>query len=614
MEQLSRNQLEMLYKKHLRGAKVRSWATGGMWIFALAAFWAGIFNTHQFWGITSTMMYLILINPPTLFVLKHIVGRKAYEYFSLIINELEIIGYTAAIYFAGGIDASYLVLIYAVLITYIGVVAGWRHLFIIASLCAGSYNLMVALVYFGFLPKIYMIEGYTIPGMNQLLIATVVTAYLYVGAFISATTANLLKKNKNKLRDQNFKLKSTNEELTREIEERKLAEKDNRRLESQLRRAQKMEALGTLAGGVAHDLNNVLSGLVSYPDLLLLQVPADSPMREPLTTVQKSGKKAAAIVQDLLTLARRGVPTKEVVNLNDIISEYMESPEFKKLKTFHPNAEIEADLAENLLNVSGSPIHLGKTVMNLVSNAAEAIDKSGKIIISTENKYIDSTIQGYDDVAEGEYVVVSVSDSGTGISPDDLESIFEPFYTKKKMGRSGTGLGMAVVWGTIKDHNGYIDVQSTEGEGSSFTLYFPSTKLPSAKHLHDLKIDNYMGNGSSILVVDDIEEQREIASSMLTQLGYKVTSVSCGEEALVYLKKTTIDLVVLDMIMDPGIDGLDTYKKILDIHPDQNAIITSGFSETARIREAQRLGVGRYLSKPYSLEGIGTAVKAELDK
>jgi len=384
-------------------------------------------------------------------------------------------------------------------------------------------------------------------------------------------------------------------------------------LRAQLQRAEKMEAVGMLAGGVAHDLNNVLSGLVSYPDLLLMDLPDDSPLRNAVATIADSGKKAAAIVQDLLTLARRGVAVTKVVNVNDVICDYLSSPEYKKLKTFYPNAQFNNDLQEDLLNVLGSPVHLSKTIMNLVSNAAESLLGDGVVTISTKNQYVDRPIRGYDEVKEGDYVVLRVADSGVGIAADDLEKIFEPFYTKKMMGRSGTGLGMAVVWGTVKDHNGYIDVESTEGKGTIFELYFPVARMKVEKEKPAL-FDEYAGRGESILVVDDVAQQREIASVLLTKLGYSVDVVASGEEAVEYMKENSADLLILDMIMAPGIDGLDTYKRILKLHPGQKAIITSGYSETDRVKEAQRLGAGQYIKKPYTLEKIGLAVKAELCK
>ncbi|MCG8551344.1 MAG: cache domain-containing protein [Desulfobacterales bacterium] len=397
----------------------------------------------------------------------------------------------------------------------------------------------------------------------------------------------------------------------RDLSDQKKAQAQKKELEARLGRAEKMEAIGTLAGGVAHDLNNVLTGLVSYPDLLLMDLPEGSNLRNPILTIQNSGKKAAAIVQDLLTLARRGVAVSKVINLNDLINDYLKSPEHNKLKSFHPRAEFKTDLHPDLLNIMGSPVHLSKTIMNLISNAVESIDEQGFVSISTKNRYIDTCIKGYDEVREGDYVILSVTDSGSGINEGDLEKIFEPFYTKKAMGRSGTGLGMAVVWGTVKDHDGYINIESQKGQGTTFTLFFPVTRKAVEKD-EILSIDDYMGNGEKILVVDDVSQQIEIATALLQKLGYDVDAVPSGEDAVEYMKNNLADIIILDMIMDPGIDGLDTFKQIIALNPGQRAIIASGFSETDRIKEAQRLGAGEYVKKPYTLEKIGIAVKTEL--
>ncbi|TET54825.1 MAG: response regulator [Desulfobacteraceae bacterium] len=399
----------------------------------------------------------------------------------------------------------------------------------------------------------------------------------------------------------------------RDISSLKRAEEEKISLEARLQRARKMEAIGTLAGGVAHDLNNVLGGIVGYPELLMLQLPENSPLRKPLLTMQQSGQKAAAIVQDLLTLARRGVATEEVVNVNQIITEYLKSPEYEKLKLYHPNVHADANLEPNLAPVLGSPVHLSKTIMNLVSNAVEAMNNGGTVFITTENRSIKNPIKGFETIEEGDYAMVTVSDTGVGIPSGDIEKIFEPFYTKKVMGRSGTGLGMAVVWGTVKDHKGFIDVQSSEGKGTTFTLYFPITRQKLAKRQSLVSIEDYRGNGAAIIVVDDVKEQREIASGMLRELGYSVTSFPSGLEAVGHMRNNSADLLVLDMIMDPGIDGLDTYKRILELHPGQKAIIVSGFSETERVREAQRLGARSYIKKPYTLDELGVAVRAALD-
>jgi CheY-like chemotaxis protein len=227
---------------------------------------------------------------------------------------------------------------------------------------------------------------------------------------------------------------------------------------------------------------------------------------------------------------------------------------------------------------------------------------------------MDRPIEGYDHISEGEYAVLSVNDTGEGISASDLKLIFEPFYTKKVMGRSGTGLGLAVVWGTVKDHNGYINVYSKEKVGTTFTLYFPVTREKISEDQIILPAPEFIGKGESILIVDDVDSQRDIASLMLREINYKVAVVSSGEDAIEYLKTNKVDLIVLDMIMAPGIDGLDTYMRILDIHPKQKAIIVSGFSETDRVIQAIKLGAGAYVRKPYLLEKIGLAIRKELDK
>ena len=384
--------------------------------------------------------------------------------------------------------------------------------------------------------------------------------------------------------------------------------------EEKLSRSKKMESLGLLAGGVAHDLNNVLSGIVSYPDLLLLDLPQDSPLRDPLLTIKDSGKKAATIVQDLLTLARRGVTATEVLDMHRLVSDYIRSPENDKILSYHPDIRMETNLSAELFNIQGSSVHIKKTIMNLVSNAAEAQPHGGKITVSTRSQYIDRPIEGYDTVHEGEYLILSVEDHGIGIEPDDIKHIFEPFYTKKVMGRSGTGLGMAVVWGTVKDHRGYINVQSTKGKGTLFELYLPLTRNETVQQEGTQSIDNLKGHQESILVVDDIETQRKITANMLYKLNYIVSTVSNGEEAIQYIKTESPNLVVLDMIMGSGIDGLDTFRHIKEIRPNQRAIIVSGFAETDRVKKAQSLGAGDYIRKPYTIEKIGMAIKKELTR
>lgn len=399
--------------------------------------------------------------------------------------------------------------------------------------------------------------------------------------------------------------------VIRDITERKNSEAKHDKIKAQLARAEKMEAIGTLAGGVAHDLNNVLSGVLGYPELILMDLPPKDPNRNYILQIKKSGEKAAVIVKDLLTLARRGVPVSDVINLDTVICEYLASGEYYELNSRYPNITFDTSLNCKHKNIMGSCVHLSKCLMNLLSNAVEAMPLGGTICISTQTCNINSGNQNHLQMKNGEYIKLMVSDTGIGICPEDIKNIFDPFYTKKKMGRSGTGLGMTIVWTTTKDYNGYIDVQSERGKGTTFILYFPVTKK-SEKIEAPFNLESIKGKAQTILIVDDIHEQREIGSNMLTALGYKIECVTTGEESIDYIKTRHADLILLDMVLGTGFDGLDTYKKIKEINPSQKVIIVSGLSETNRIKKALHLGVRQYVKKPYSMKTIGLAIKKEL--
>lgn len=400
-----------------------------------------------------------------------------------------------------------------------------------------------------------------------------------------------------------------------DLTELEKAEKEKKELQERITRAEKMEAIGLLAGGFAHDCNNILGGIMGNVEIALMNISKDNQNRKYLTASLESVEKLAQLVQDLLTLARRGVIKTKVLNLNDMVSSFLQSSIFQKIEAHNSGIKINIDLESNLMNIVGKQVHLDKTVMNLVANAAEALPDGGTITISTKNQYVDIPINGYDlSINEGEYVVLKVSDDGTGIAPEDMNRIFEPFYSTKIMGKSGTGLGMSVVYGTVKDHQGFIDVRSIEGVGTTFKLFFPITREEVVHQKTVLPMKTYMGNGQKVLIIDDAKIQREIASDILTQLGYCVSTVASGEEAIDYVKNNPADILVLDMIMPPGIDGLDTYRKILEFQPLQKAIIASGFSECDRVKECERLGAGQYIPKPYTFEKIGMAIKNELSR
>jgi signal transduction histidine kinase/CheY-like chemotaxis protein len=388
---------------------------------------------------------------------------------------------------------------------------------------------------------------------------------------------------------------------------------DLTRVNEQLAQAEKLETIGKLAAGVAHDLNNLLSGLVTYPDMLLDELPPTDPMRDDLLQIKESGMRAAAIVSDLLALSRQGTPIRDVVQLNAVVDAYLRSPECHHLQKTHPGVRLEVALAPGLLHVVGAPVQLAKIVMNLLHNAFEANLVAGAVEVATHNRYLDRALEAYERIPEGEYVVLRVTDTGTGIAKDDLRRIFEPFFTKKQLGRSGTGLGMTLIGSALKEHRAFLDLTTAEGEGTTFELYFPATRDELAVAEAAPRLEELRGS-ERVLVVDDIPEQRAIATKMLRKLGYHVDAVASGELALAHLATARVDILVLDMVMDPGIDGCETYRRILEAHPGQRAIGATGYASSERVAEALRLGVGEYVQKPYTMERLARALRRELAK
>lgn len=398
--------------------------------------------------------------------------------------------------------------------------------------------------------------------------------------------------------------------VIRDVTDQKKTEEERVLVEEKLHKAKRMEAIGLMAGGVAHDLNNILSGVVSYPELLLLRLSKEEKMYKSILAIQDSGKRAAAVVSDLLTVAKGVATVKEVASLNDLIESYLESTECNKLQSSHPQLTIETNLSKNLWNIRCSPVHIQKVVMNLISNAAESIESTGNVVVSTVNQKVESSKVVSSLLDAGEYVVLTIQDSGTGIAPHDLSRIFEPFYTKKVLGRSGTGLGLAVVWNTVQDHNAHINVVSDDN-GTLFTLYFNPYREEIEQHTDEVSLTSLKGSGT-VLVVDDEQQQREIALQMLTLLGYSVKTVSSGEEAFEFCQKMRVDIIILDMLMAPGMNGLETYQKIVELYPSQKAIIASGFAENRDVVDSKALGVGSFIKKPYSLNQLGRAIKKVL--
>jgi len=384
-------------------------------------------------------------------------------------------------------------------------------------------------------------------------------------------------------------------------------------MEVKLNRSMKMEAVGLMAGGVAHDLNNILSGIISYPELILMKLPPESDLRRPLEAILGSGKRAAEVVSDMLTVTRGIAAAKEVLDVNHFIESLLASPECEVLKKRSVQITLIASLDPDLLAIESSPVHLRKSLLNLLINAFEAIKEHGTITISTINHYVEESLTEKNLLGPGEYIKIIIHDTGSGISPEDKAHIFEPFYSKKIMGRSGTGLGLTVVWNTINDHKGDIIVDSDE-QGTTFTIYLPATRKKRKGEIQnrdhtEAAIKKLQGKQEKILVIDDEKIQREIAKQLLSLLGYQTQTASSGEEGIEILSKSPTDLVLLDMIMDPGINGRHTYARMTEIQPGLKAVIASGFSENEEVQKALGIGPSTFIKKPYTINQLGEAVK-----
>jgi PAS domain S-box-containing protein len=386
---------------------------------------------------------------------------------------------------------------------------------------------------------------------------------------------------------------------------------EQRRLEEKLAQSKKMEAIGLLAGGVAHDLNNILSGVVSYPDIILAQMPEENLLKKQILAIQKSGQQAAEIVADLLTLARGIIANKKVIDLNVLIQEHLESPECDIIRKINPLLSLTTALDQTLLPCFCSPVHIKKSLMNLIINASESISGDGQINISTSNLHLELEKAKELHIETGKYLMLKIEDTGTGIPPAYIERIFEPFYTKKVLGNSGSGLGLSIVWNSITDHDGAIEVTSSK-TGSKFTIFLPATEESIAVDDNLPSLNDLKAKGESVLIVDDDEQQRDIALQFINTLGYTGKAVASGEEALIYLADKQTDVIILDMILGSGMNGRKTYEKMIQLFPGQKALIVSGYSLDSEVKIAQQLGAGPYVKKPYTLKQMGFALKKVL--
>ncbi|MGI9538239.1 MAG: response regulator [Desulfocapsaceae bacterium] len=400
--------------------------------------------------------------------------------------------------------------------------------------------------------------------------------------------------------------------VLRDISERVRNEEEKLALQEKLARANRLEALGLMAGSVAHDLNNILTAVVSYPEILLKQMREQDPYYLEIKKIQEAGKRAAAVVADLVSVARGKKTKPPPLDLNDQILSHLDSIEHNERLSVYPGVVIDTGLKTDLQSCLCSAPRIHKILLNLIGNGLEAIGHDGIIRISTENCRFANPVMKDQLMRVGNYVKMTISDNGEGISAEDLEHIFDPFYSTKKSGRSGTGLGLAIVWNSVMESDGWVEAVSDE-LGTRFEVYLPASgKEPTAKSLERRKQEN--GGGETILLVDDETAQNQTMQEMLGSLGYKAFCATTSDQALGFLRSCRVDLVILDMLMEGDIDGVQLYRKILDINPEQKALVVSGYSESGQISKAKALGITTILEKPVTLPVVSRAIRHTLEE
>jgi PAS domain S-box-containing protein len=386
-----------------------------------------------------------------------------------------------------------------------------------------------------------------------------------------------------------------------DITERKQVEEEKKKLEEQVQQAQRLEAIGTLAGGIAHDFNNLLMAIQGNTSLLLYNLDSSHPHFDALENIEKAIRSGAKLTKQLLGYARKGKYQVTLVKLNQLVEEVADA-----ISRTRKEIIIHRELSEDLFAIEAEQGQIEQVLLNLYINAADSMPSGGKMIIKTLNVTHEDMRSKHYVPKPGNYVKLTVTDTGIGMDKRTQERIFEPFFTTKEMGR-GTGLGLASVYGIVKSHGGYIEIESEKGHGTTFTIFLPgcSKEIPKTIESSERIIE---GSGT-ILLVDDEEMVLETGVKMLERLGYNVLKAGSGIEAVEVYKdnKEAIDLVILDMIM-PGMGGGETYDKMKKINPIVKVLLSSGYSSEGQAAEILKRGCKGFIQKPFDLQKLSGKV------
>ncbi|MGD9159307.1 MAG: response regulator [Desulfobacteraceae bacterium] len=395
-----------------------------------------------------------------------------------------------------------------------------------------------------------------------------------------------------------------------DITERKNAEEEKRNMEQHLQQAQKMESIGTLAGGISHDFNNSLQAIIGYTQILIMDKTEDNPEYTKLASIERAAKRASELTQQLLAFSRKVESKMKPVDLNKEVKEVKNLLE----RTIPKMIEIEPELEKNLQIVNADPSQIEQIMMNLAVNARDAIGEEGKIIIRTENTVLsENDCKNLPGLVPGNYAVLSMTDNGKGMTKEESERIFEPFFTTKAAGK-GTGLGLSMVYGLVTKHNGHVACTSEQGVGTTFRIYLPAINQVVPETADKKEKDIPSGGTETVLIVDDEPFVRELGEQILSKFGYNVIAASDGETALeIYFQdKEKISLVILDLIM-PGMGGKRCLDEFIKKDPEVKVIIASGYSPDGDAKSAMDSGAKGFISKPYNVKNMLSEVRGVLD-
>ena len=399
--------------------------------------------------------------------------------------------------------------------------------------------------------------------------------------------------------------------IMRDISERKQVEQERERMQSQLFQSQKMESIGILAGGVAHDFNNMLHAMRGNIEMLLLSKPEGHPDSVRLMTAMRSMNRAAQLIQQLLVFSRKAAPRKMHVDLNQEVQDMAQLLE----RTIPKNITLELHIDPEARPIFADPMQIEQILLNLANNAVDAMPDGGKLVVETINVVLDETYTRlHPGASAGPYVLLTVTDSGCGMDKEVLDHAFDPFFTTKEVGK-GTGLGLASVYGIVKAHGGHIQCYSEPGKGTTFRVYLPTGEQGDIPETQLLPESSPQGGHETILVVDDEPEIRELTKEALESLGYSVKSCATGEDAVGIYKDEgkSIDLVLLDLNM-PGMGGYRCLQELMQLDASAKVVIASGYTVNGHGKEALASGAKGFIGKPYQLKELAAAVREVLDE